>query len=250
MPVAKNSSRMSSAVARAAAPQSVDFEAYAANGYMIVPGIFSAAECDELVAAAKTLPSFVGGSTRPAMQPHRSMPAFYKAMAKPELIAIMERLVGGRVSGLQSEFFYCRPGTKGFARHQDNFFVQADPNAFASAWAALTDVRPENGGLIVYPGTHRGPLLPVEPTHRGPVEGQDSNATDKQTIVPANIESVDTVVPKGAVVFLHAHIVHASHDNRSADRWRYALLNTYIRRGCKFNPGGHARRSEVDVYTT
>lgn len=241
---------MLSASGRAAVPHSADFDSYADNGYMIVPGIFSSAECDGLVAAAKILPSFLAGSSRPAMQPHRSLPAFYKAMAKPGLVAIMERLIGGPVSGLQSEFFYCRPGTKGFALHQDNFFVQADSNEFASAWAALTDVRPENGGLIVYPGTHRGPLLPVEPTHRGPVDGQDSNATDKQTIVPTDAKSVDTVVPKGAVVFLHAHIVHGSHDNRSADRWRYALLNTYIRRGCKFNPGGHARRNEVGVYTT
>jgi phytanoyl-CoA hydroxylase len=250
MSAAKKASLFSSAATRAGAPPAADFESYAANGYMIVPGIFSPAECDELVAAAKTLPAFVGGSTRPAMQPHRSMPVFCRAMAKPALIAIMERLVGGPVSGLQSEFFYGRPGTKGFSRHQDNFFVQAAADAFASAWTALTDVDPTNGGLIFYPGTHRGPLLPVEPTYRGPVEEQDANATDKQTVVPADARSVDTVVPKGAVVFLHSHVVHASHDNRSVDRWRYALLNTYIRRGCQFNPGGHARRSEVDVYTT
>src|SRR5512144_3247042 len=144
MGVAKKSSGMASAAA--ATQRSADFAAYAANGYMIVPGLFSAAECDELVAAAKTLSSFVGGSTRPAMHPHREQPVFRKAMAKPAIVAIMEQLVGGPVNGLQSEFFYCRPGTRGFARHQDHFFAQADPGAFASAWAAMTDVSPENGG--------------------------------------------------------------------------------------------------------
>jgi phytanoyl-CoA hydroxylase len=236
--------------ARAAASSpAADFEFYAANGYVIVPGIFSAGECEELVAAAKTLPAFVGGSTRPAMQPHQALPVFRKAMAKPDLVGIMERIVGGPIHGLQSEFFYCRPGTRGFARHQDNFFVQAEPDAFASAWAALTDVSPENGGLILYPGTHRCPLLPVEPLHRGPAEGQDPNGNNEQSLVPPQFKAVDAIVPKGAVVFLHAHVVHESHDNRSADRWRYALLNTYIRRGCSFRPGQYAQRAEVDVYT-
>jgi ectoine hydroxylase-related dioxygenase (phytanoyl-CoA dioxygenase family) len=245
MAVAKKSSRIS--YAAEGAPHSADFAAYAANGYMIVPGIFSSAECDELVAAAKTLPAFVGGSTRPAMHPHRAQSIFLKAMAKPALVGIMEQLVGGPVYGLQSEFFYCRPGTRGFARHQDNFFVQADPGAFASAWTAMTDVSPENGGLILYPGTHRCPRLPVEPLDRGPAEGQDPNGNNEQAIVPPEFKPVDAIVPKGAVVFLHAHVVHESHDNRS-DRWRYALLNTYIRQGGSFRPGQYAQRSEVDVY--
>lgn len=235
--------------ARAAVPPSSDLGFYEANGYMIAPGIFSPGECDELVAAAKTLQDFAGGSSRPAMHPHRTLPAFRKAMAKSNLVGMMEQIVGGPVHGLQSEFFYCRPGTRGFARHQDNFFVQADPGAFASAWAALTDVSPENGGLILYPGTHRGPLLPVEPLHRGPAEGQDPNGNNEQSLVPPQFKPVDAIVPKGAVVFLHAHLVHESYDNRSADQWRYALLNTYIRRGCSFRPGRYARRREVDVYT-
>ena len=55
------------------------------------------------------------------------------------------------------------------------------------------------------------------------------------------------IVPQGAVVFLHGHTVHSSHDNRS-DRYRHALLMTYIRRGERFRPGRTAGRAEVDVY--
>ena len=39
--------------------------------------------------------------------------------------------------------------TQGFSPHQDNFFVDARGDTFISAWIALTDVCPENGGLII-----------------------------------------------------------------------------------------------------
>ena len=130
-----------------------------------------------------------------------------------------------------------------------NLINRLPESRWRHAVVALTDVSPENGGLILYPGTHRCPLLPVEPLHRGPAEGQDPNGNNEQSLVPPQFKPVDAIVPKGAVVFLHAHVVHESYDNRSADHWRYALLNTYIRRGWTFRPGRYAQRSEVDVYT-
>ena len=47
------------------------------------------------------------------------------------------------------------PGTKGFSPHQDNTYVKAEGNTFVSAWIALTDVSKENGGLMIWPETHK-----------------------------------------------------------------------------------------------
>jgi phytanoyl-CoA hydroxylase len=222
---------------------------YAAIGYFIAHDLWTSAEIDKLNRAADELPPFRDGTFAPVMHPHRQHPAFLEALANPQVVAVMEHLLGGPVSGLQTQFFYCRPGTQGFSRHQDNYYVEAPPNAFASAWTALQDVTVENGALIFYPGTHREATLPVEacPDHRIQ-DGQDPNANKVQAVLPPGYKGVDCPVRRGDTVFLHGHTVHSSHPNRS-DSFRRALLMTYLRRGVPFRPGNNAKRSEVDVYS-
>src|SRR6476469_6881351 len=106
------------------------FAAYRADGYFLERDLFSTAECEALIAAGMALDPARAGVVRPAMNPHRDEPRFFAALADRRLTAIMERLCGGAVSGLQSEFFYGRPTTPGFAPHQDNFFVEAPDDAF------------------------------------------------------------------------------------------------------------------------
>src|SRR5262245_25367640 len=109
---------------------------YDRDGYCIQPEVFSSKDCAALIAAARELPEFKKGDTRPAMMPHRTEKIFLDALKHPTIVTMMERLLSGKVSGLQTEFFYCAPGTKGFSNHQDNFFVEAPEDAFASAWIA------------------------------------------------------------------------------------------------------------------
>ena len=56
------------------------------------------------------------------------------------------------------------PNTQGFNAHQDNTFVQAKGNTFISAWVALTDVTPVNGGLIIWPKSHKDKQIDFEET--------------------------------------------------------------------------------------
>lgn len=220
--------------------------AYEEFGFHIERGLFQPAECDALVDAGRALPNFQAGNSRPAMNPHRDAAIFLRTMASPQLVRIMRMLCGGEVSGLQSEFFYGRPGTPGFAPHQDNFFVEAPGGAFASAWLALVDVEPSNGALYLYPGTHRKGLLPVEKLEGPANPNQDPNATAQKALLPPGATTVDACLGRGDVLFIHGHVPHGSHTNVSAG-WRYALLNTYIRRGAPFRPGRYAGRAEVDL---
>jgi phytanoyl-CoA hydroxylase len=226
----------------------IALNAYLQQGFHIEPDVFTPEECNALIQAATNLPSYKDGTLVPVMHPHRIEPAFLVALRHPFLVQVMEHLVSGRASGLQSQFFFCRPGTPGFTRHQDNFYVQAKPDAFASAWIALDDVSSENGGLVVYPGSHLEPILPVEPVEQPGNFGQDPNANYQQAILPDGYPPTDVTVTQGSVVFLHAHIVHKSHNNRSRDRFRHALLLTYIRQGESFRPGFASKRAEVDIY--
>jgi len=222
--------------------------AYRELGCFCMDGLWTKPELEAIDAAAAELPAAHDGTFGPVIHPHRMHPAFLQSLRKPTIVAIMERLLGDKVSGLQTQFFYCRPGTQGFAAHQDNFYVQAPRDDFASVWTAIDDVTVENGALILYPGSHREPILPVEPCPFHTVQaGQDINANRMQVVIPPQYAGVDCPMPSGRAAFFHGHTIHSSHPNVS-NRTRRALLMTYLRRGSTFRPGNNARREEVDVY--
>lgn len=219
---------------------------YEENGYFVEQNVFSKDLCEKLILAAQKLPAAVSRKYGPAMQPHREDPVFEKALNERHIVNVMNTILGGRVDGLQTEFFYSQAGVKGFAAHQDNYFVEADDETFGSAWVALTDVGPENGGLYGYPGSHKLGRLPVRRLAIGSVPGQDPNANNEETVMPEGYSVIDIVAPRGSVVFLHAYFVHGSHPNLSND-FRYALLFTYLRQGARFRPGAYAQRAPIPL---
>lgn len=224
--------------------------AYAQDGFVVLPGVLSPEQCDDLAAAAAALGDDGRAPLAPFMNPHRAHEAFFAALCHPTVVAVLERLVAGPVSGIQSQYFPGVPGTPGFATHQDNHYVEARRDAFASAWMALDDVDAENGALIAWPGSQREPLLPVhEIPGVAPHPTQAFNAIRQEVHVPLGYAARTVEVPRGGVVFLHGHLLHGSHPNRSS-RTRRALLATYVRRGSHFRAGQSARRTEIDVYPT
>jgi phytanoyl-CoA hydroxylase len=223
--------------------------AYREVGFHVELDVWTPEERAALNAAADRVSSIRDGRVAPMMNPHREERIFLTALRKPRLVAILERLVGGRVSGLQTQYFFCAPGTPGFSRHQDNFYVQARAEVFASAWSALEDVDAENGGLVLYPRTHLEPVLPVEVVAEQKLsETQDPNANYREAILPAGYEAFTPRLPAGSVAFFHGHLVHSSHDNATTDRWRRSLLMTYIREGEPFRPGHSKAREEIAAY--
>lgn len=222
---------------------------YHENGFHVEFDVWTPWECDELIAAASAHREALREDYSPIIQVHRTDATILSAMRNPAIVRVIEMLVKGTASGLQTEFFFGCPGTQGYAKHQDNFFVQAPNEAFASAWSPLVDVSRENGCLFVFPGTHLEPIFPVQPLKGGSGSNQDPNAYNEETIVPDKYSSVDLIVARGSVVYLHSHIVHGSYANQS-DGFRQALLCTYIRQGQPFRPGTHARRAEVSLYDT
>jgi ectoine hydroxylase-related dioxygenase (phytanoyl-CoA dioxygenase family) len=221
-------------------------ESFHQLGYHIEPNVWGQQECDRLVQLAHTLTTDLDNSFTPLMQPHRLHPTFLEALQCSRIVLVMQQLLQGCISALQSEFFFCQPGTKGFSLHQDNYYVEAPTNAFASAWSALVDVTPEMGGLVVYPYSHREPILPVVLNSEQSFLGQDPNACRQAVVVPQSYQPVNLSIPRGSVVFLHGHAIHGSLQNNS-NQFRYALLQTYIRKGESFRPGRYAQRSEVEI---
>ena len=215
-------------------------------GYHLEYDLLSKEECESMILSSKKLNSYTSGKFSPVMMPHREIPDFENYLKNKKVVEIMSFLLRGPISALQSQFFYSPPGTIGFAKHQDNYFVRGDEK-FASAWLALTDTFPENGGLSIFPGTNNESILPVQETKINSVCNQDPNAYRVETVVPPKYEQEHLSIPAGAVLFIHGNLVHASNDNITEDRWRHVLLNTYLIKGAPFRPGRDAKRAEFCV---
>lgn len=222
---------------------------YRERGYHIEPGLVPPGYCDELLAVALSRPNATDGSYRPIPMPHRDHPCFLAMMRFRPIVEIVEKLVGGKASGIGGEFFYMRPGTPGFSAHQDNYYVDAPPDAFVSVWTALCDVDPENGGLVFYPGSHKLGALPIRNGEMLSDAGQNPGARAVEVILPEGTPTVDVRLPKGSVAFFHSLLPHRSRANVS-NRFRYSFLATYIRSGSPFRAGRAQQRAEVDLHST
>lgn len=222
---------------------------YRKHGYCLLEGVRDPAECDRLIELAHRYPGRAADDFRPLMQPQRASTEFYSAIRHPRITELVELLLGGSAKGLQIQFFFGRSGTKGFACHQDNFYVEAGSDSFMSIWSALTDITPDMGTLFLYPGSHRYGRLPVRRLGGDPGPNQDPNAANEESVLPDAVQCdpVPISVRKGGVVALHGDIVHGSLTNTSGSS-RYVALTTYVRSGTGFRPGRHAQRSEIDLH--
>ena len=217
------------------------------DGFYVLPGVFSSDQCQRVRAHENKLLELANGSYRPFMQPHRECPEIRSLMAEPVVVRVMQHLIGPDVSGLQSQYFFGKPGTQGFTPHQDASLVGADGACFASAWTALEDIDAENGCLRIYEGTHKMGLLGIEEARVDAGGQQDYNAVSHKSVVPEGVKKRLVEVKAGSTIFIHGFAVHDSLSNASNNRPRPALLMTYIQKGQPFRPGAHAKRHEIDV---
>lgn len=218
-------------------------------GFHAEYNFINAEQCDALIKASFDLNNAKNGEFRPTLNPHTESDYFLGVLKNTKLLNIIEKLIDGKASGIQTQFFFGKPGTKGFSIHQDNFFVEAQPAAsFVTTWLALTDVTIENGTIFLYPGAHKEGQLPVRKLDKVIGIGQEYNANNEETVIPEKYKPVIVEVPKGTLVFLHSLVPHGSYDNVSASQWRQVMLNNYIKQGTPFRAGNSAKRREIELY--
>jgi phytanoyl-CoA hydroxylase len=218
---------------------------YQEHGFHIEKNFFTPEYCDFLINAGNNLSGARAQNFRPAMMPHKESEAFLEALKYHKANQILKQIIGGTPTGLQSQFFYCKPGTRGFSLHQDNYYVEATPaESFISIWVPLVDTTSENGGLIIYPGTNKAGRLEVRQLSLQDDPNQDKNANNEETVVPTEYQACNLSLSRGTALFIHAHLVHASHDNKSNAN-RYSVLNLYLKEGQPFRSGNSARREPV-----
>ncbi len=171
-------------------------------------------------------------------------------MKNSEIVSRLEQLQGTEVVGLMSQMLFKKAGSRyavqAWHPHQDNSYPQAEPGAYITTNTFFEDADPENGGMYIYPGSHREGLLPFKPTksYREDVDKNPGNVVE----VPDKYPKVDLVVSKGDVLVLDGCVVHGSYANTSADRSRPFFSMSYIKAGAEFIPGKNANRTAIPLH--
>lgn len=101
--------------------------------------------------------------------------------------------------------------------HQDFAFYPHSNDDVLAVGVILDDIGMENGPLMVFPGSHRGPI------HDHHAEGVFVGAMDLAACGLDPADAVALTAPAGAITLHHARIVHGSALNRS-DRDRRLLF--------------------------
>lgn len=237
---------------------------YERDGFLVVPGFLSAADCDALQQRAAELAAGVdpglartifstrdqghardryflesGGDIRFFFEEeapdqlnkighalHDLDPVFDRVSHLPGLAALAQAVGLEKPLLLQSMYIFKNPGVGGeVGWHQDATFLRTTPSTVTGFWIALDDADCENGCLVALAGAHRGPLR-----QRFRRVG-DSTVLDRLDPTPwPSVEPTPIEVRRGTLVVLHGLLPHASSANRSA-RQRHAY-SVHLIDGC------------------
>jgi hypothetical protein len=218
------------------------------DGYLIVPGLVTPAELEEL--KQDTVKLARGGYPCPQLkplpatmtdaevlqnilcihQPHFVSPVMLKYVQHPGICEVLSKVTAahlphwdGRVKCMQSMLFVKPPGFQGQAWHQDEVYIPTRDRSLIGAWIAIDDATIPNGCLWVVPGSHRTGYLFPQKAHDNPDEfdfSQESYGFDEKAEVPVEVKS-------GTVVFFNGYLLHQSRKNRS-QIYRRVLVNHYM----------------------
>ena len=218
-----------------------DVASYRSNGYLVVPGLVSDDDVDQLRRDTSRIcrgeyecemlpPVGAGTDDEEALRrylcihfPHKISPVMLEMGVKHAAIAaVLSRLIGPDVKSMQSMLFIKPPGFQGQAWHQDEIFIPTRDHSLTGGWIALDDATIENGCMWVLPGSHKG-VLYEQRAHGNPDEFDgvaESHGFDGSSEIAVEARA-------GDVVFFDGYLLHRSFRNRSQSH-RRVLVNHYM----------------------
>lgn len=121
--------------------------------------------------------------------------------------------------------------------HSDTLHFHCAPRRFmAGVWVAFEDIGPDNGALVVYPGSHRLPVLdmhdlglPSDPEH---YEAYEDSV--RAILQESGIEPVELHVKKGQAVIWAANLFHGGSPVRDPRRTRHSQVTHYYFADCLY----------------
>ena len=148
-------------------------------------------------------------------------PEFDALMRSPAIIDRVAPLLGGTVRFDHSKLNF-KPvgGSAKVEWHQDWAFYPHTNDDLLAVGVMVEDCTPENGPLMIIPGSHRGE---VYDHHQG---GVFCGGVPADALADQVDRAVTLTAPAGSISIHHVRALHASSENRS-DRERPLLLYSY-----------------------
>lgn len=235
-----------------------EYVSFHKQGYLVVRGLVTPQECDELRFHVEDLVH--GRIEVPGLTPpepgtpieeverrylrihmlHRQLEIHERFLLHPRILDVLEALIGPDVMAMQSMLFIKPPGGEGQGYHQDSYYIPTYPDTLCGAWLAVDPADEENGCLWVTSGSQHEPIYPTEDRVRQNhsnledltvVENVSNPDTEVNTLsrVAQKYEGHEVPVPvePGDVIFFAGHVLHRSHANQSADRFRRSFVGHY-----------------------
>ncbi len=212
-------------------------ESFNADGYMIVPKLFSADEIAELEAElAAHIRDVVPGQPAGIVYYEDDPPDVIKSIFKlaqhseqfaalahdPRVIAILEASMPGEMICTDVAYFAksARDGSV-TPPHQDNAFRNYHPPYTLKASIALDPHTEANGAMICLKGSHLHGIFPHRPSG---VMSFSQTLTDDVDVTP--YPEVSLCMSPGDVAIHHGNTIHKSSENRT-DQSRRMISLTY-----------------------
>ncbi len=214
-----------------------DVERYHEQGYILVEDVLDA---EQLSAARRAIDRILAGANgklthddtydfepthkpddprvRRIKKPHSIDKLFWELVKTPRMVAILTKLLGPdvRLHGSKLNIKAPRYGSP-VEWHQDWAFYPHTNDDILAIGVMLDDVLPENGPMLVLPGSHKGPTF----SHHA--QGRFCGALDP-AFSPLDFKSAVAATGKaGTCSFHHVRLVHGSAQNTS-DKPRQLLL--------------------------
>jgi phytanoyl-CoA hydroxylase len=212
--------------------------AYRNDGFLVIPGVFSAAEIAELRAVTD---EFVRASAKAAANddvydledahsaaeprvrrikaPHAHHDAYFRASRHSAVVTILEELWGS----VRFDTGKLNMKSAGYGSpiewHQDWAFYPHTNDDLAAVGIMLDDFTPENGPMMMIPGSHHGPVH----DHHGP-DGRFCGAIDPAAAAIDFARAVPCLGPAGSITIHHVRLVHGSATNFSGRERRFLLF--------------------------
>jgi hypothetical protein len=203
-----------------------DKQFFQEQGYLIVKGLFSQEETDEL--KMRCFSYWLDKVRKGEIIQERDNPLdslfprlpniheddqqFLPYMLHEKVMDILEELTGEEMLAFLQNYYFKAPGSSAIPMHQDNYDTCAEPGTTYAAWISIDATDAENGGLYFIPGTQFFPIL----------------ADESKIAVPEGYPIVDIVTEPGDVVFFGGNIYHGSYANQTSNRFRNTFLTHYV----------------------
>ncbi|MFT7677312.1 MAG: ectoine hydroxylase [Planctomycetota bacterium] len=210
-------------------------ERYEADGYLVVPGLFTSAEAEHVLAITRQDRSLgqhafcrsdgEGGAVELALWNHPGDGALGRVACSERVVDRVEQLLGGEAYHYHSKLIQKNAGSGGaWAWHQDFGYWYENGLLFpdlCSVFLALEPATRENGCLQVIRGSQRIGRIEHQLT------GDQAGANLEQVqAARQRLETVHVELEPGDALFFHPNLLHRSDRNRS-DHSRWALICCY-----------------------